>query len=144
MTTFIEILKEDHQKVKSLFSEIEKGGSSEIFSKIEEELKVHMDAEEKFLYPSLEKHDKEMREKTLEAFEEHHVAKQSIKEIAKVSQSDERWKAKVSVLKEMIDHHVEEEEKQLFPMAKKALDKNTIQDITTKIQQAMSKAHGTK
>lgn len=143
MTTFFEILKEDHQKVKKLFSQVE-SGSKEVFSQIEEELKVHMDAEEKFLYPALEKHDKELKEKVLEAFEEHHVAKQSIKEISKVSQSDEHWKAKVSVLKEMIDHHVEEEEKTLFPMAKKALDKNTIQDITTKIQQAKSKAHGTK
>jgi iron-sulfur cluster repair protein YtfE (RIC family) len=143
MNTFFEILKEDHKKVKSLFSEVESGGSKEVFAKIEQELKVHMDAEEKFLYPVLEKHQQELKEKALESFEEHHVAKQSLKEITKLSPSDEHWKAKVSVLKEMIDHHIEEEEKQLFPMAKKALDKDTIQDITTKIQQAKTKAHGT-
>jgi iron-sulfur cluster repair protein YtfE (RIC family) len=142
MNTFFEILKEDHRKVKELFSKVE-SGSKEDFAKIEEELKIHMDVEEKFLYPALQKHQQELKEKTLESFEEHHMAKQSLKEITKLSPSDEHWKAKVSVLKEMIDHHVEEEEKQLFPMAKKALDKNTVQDITTKIQQAKNKAQGT-
>lgn len=142
MNTFFELLKQDHQKVKKLFMECQSGGSPEIFKQIEQELKIHMDVEEKFLYPVLEKHQEELREKTFEAFEEHHVTKQALKETSKVSPNDERWKAKISVLMELVDHHVEEEEKQLFPMAKKALDKNQIQEITEKIQQAKSKAQG--
>jgi hemerythrin-like domain-containing protein len=134
--TFIEILKKDHEEVKQLFNQIEAGGANKekIFSQIHEELKVHMDAEEKFLYPAMEKHS-EAKEKVLEAYEEHHVAKTAINEIVKVSPSNERWKAKVSVLKELIDHHVEEEEKELFKMAKKLLDANEVKDITEKIQQ---------
>jgi hemerythrin-like domain-containing protein len=138
MTTFIEILKEDHEKVKQLFSQVE-SGKEKIYSQIEQELKVHMEAEEKFLYPPLEQHD-ETKEKALEAYEEHHVAKTVMKEISKGSSKDERWKAKVKVLNELIKHHIEEEEKEIFKMAKKVLDKNEIQEITEKIQQAKSKA----
>jgi hemerythrin superfamily protein len=141
--TFFEILKKDHEEVKQLFSQIEKGGANKekLFSQIQQELKVHMDAEEKFFYPALEKHP-EAKEKVLEGYEEHHVAKTAITEIAKVSPSNERWKAKVSVLKELIDHHVQEEEKELFKMAKKALDENEIKQITEKIQQQKKKAMG--
>jgi hemerythrin-like domain-containing protein len=93
------------------------------------------------LYPAMEKHS-EAKEKVLEAYEEHHVAKTAINEIVKVSPSNERWKAKVSVLKELIDHHIEEEEKELFKMAKKALDANEVKQITEKIQQQKKKAMG--
>lgn len=142
METFIEILKQDHQEVKQLFSQIEKGGDKQkLFSQLQEELKLHMEVEEKFLYPALEKQqESEIKEKTLESYEEHHTAKMVLQELGKVSPTNERWKAKVSVLKELIDHHVEEEEKMLFKMATKVLDKSQVQDITEKIRQGKSKA----
>jgi iron-sulfur cluster repair protein YtfE (RIC family) len=134
--TFIEILKKDHEEVKQLFSQIESGGNKEkLFSQIKEELELHMMLEEKFLYPAMEKSESEVKEKTLEAYEEHHVAKTVLAEIGKVSPSNERWKAKVSVLKEVVDHHIQEEEKELFKMAKKVLDTKEMQQITEKIQQ---------
>jgi len=140
--TFVEILKADHAKVKDLFSKIESGGGfkEKILTQIEEELKLHMELEEKFLYPALEKKETEVKEKTLEGYEEHHVTKMVIKELGKVSPSDERWKAKVTVLQELVEHHIEEEESKLFKMAKKALDKNEIQQITEKIQQGKQQA----
>ena len=139
---FVEILKADHAKVKDLFSKIESGGvfKEKILTQIVEELKLHMELEEKFLFPALEKKATEVKEETLEAYEEHHVQKMVIKELGKVSPSDERWKAKVSVLQELVEHHTEEEEAKLFKMAKKALDKNEIQQITEKIQQGKQPA----
>lgn len=140
--TFVEILKADHAKVKDLFSKIESGGGfkEKILTQIEEELKLHMELEEKFLYPVLEKKETEVKDKTLEGYEEHHVTKKVIKGLGKVSPSDERWKAKVTVLQELVEHHIEEEEGKLFKMAKKALDKNEIQQITDNIQQAKQRA----
>ena len=140
--TFVEILKADHAKVKDLFSKFESGGSSKekILTQIVEELKLHMELEEKFLFPALEKKETEVKEETLEAYEEHHVQKMVIKELGKVSPSYERWKAKVSVLQELVEHHIEEEEGKLFKMAKKALDKNEIQQITEKIHQGKQQA----
>jgi hypothetical protein len=72
--------------------------------------------EEKFLYLPLKKQEPEVRDKTMEAYEEHNVTKMVIKELGKVSPSDERWKAKVTVLQEQVEHHIEEEEgKQIEP-----------------------------
>jgi hypothetical protein len=70
--TFVEILKADHAKVKDLFSKCESGGSfkEKILTQIEEELKLRMELEEKFLYPALEKKETEVNDKTLEGYEE--------------------------------------------------------------------------
>ena len=138
MNTFVEILKEDHDKVKQLFKDYQ-GGKTKVLPQIEAELRVHMELEEKFLYPELERHE-ETKEKSFEAVEEHHAAKLWIKEIGKATTSDERMKARVKVLQEMIEHHIEEEEKKVFPTAKKVLDKAKVEEIAQKIQQGKSKA----
>ncbi|MDI6853089.1 MAG: hemerythrin domain-containing protein [Deltaproteobacteria bacterium] len=136
-----QMLQKDHDEVKQLFSQIEKGGDREkLFSQLKDEVNLHQEVEEKFFYPALEKSNAEVREKVFESYEEHHVAKTVLKEFDKMSPSDERWKAKLMVLKELVEHHIEEEEKELFKMAKKALDKKQIQEITDKIEQRKSKA----
>lgn len=133
-----ELLKQDHDKVKDLFEEIEEDGEMEaqedLFSQIQEELEMHMEGEEKFFYPVLEEAE-ETKEKVLESYEEHHVTKMVLGEFGGLSQDDERWKAKVKVLKELVEHHIEEEEKEIFRLAKKALDKEQIQEIAQQIQE---------
>jgi hemerythrin-like domain-containing protein len=135
------MLKEDHEKVKELFSQIEEDGDmemedrEEVFSRIKDELSIHMEGEEKFFYPVLEENG-EAREKVLESYEEHHVAKTVLGEFGRMSPDDEHWMAKVKVLKEIVDHHVEEEEKEVFKLAKKMLDKEQTQEIARQIEGA--------
>jgi hypothetical protein len=134
------LLKKDHEKVKGLFEQLQEDGEmemdsrEELFSQIQEEIEIHMEGEEKFFYPALDQAD-ETHEKVLESYEEHHVAKTVLEEFEELDQEDERWMAKVKVLKEIVEHHVEEEEKELFKLAKKTLDKEEIQEISMQIQE---------
>ncbi len=135
------LLKEDHDKVKDLFEQIVDGeGESEnIFSEIREELETHMEGEEKFFYPALEESD-ETREKVFESYEEHHVTKNVLGEFDGMGEDGDRWKAKVKVLKELVEHHIQEEEKEVFKLAKKALDKEQLQEIAGQIMENKSEA----
>ena len=132
-----DLLKQDHKKFKDLFEEIEDDEmetQQDLFSQIQEELEMHMEGEEKFFYPALEESE-DTKEKVLESYEEHHVTKMVLGEFGGMAQDDERWKAKVKVLKELVEHHIEEEEKEIFRMAKKALDKEKIQEIADQIRE---------
>ncbi len=134
------LLKQDHKKVRDLFEQIEEDGESkmefqgDLFSQIEDELQLHMDGEEGFFYPALEKSEKS-HEKALESYEEHHVTKMVLGEFGDLAQDDERWKAKIKVLKELVTHHIDEEEKEVFKIARKALDREEIQQIGQQILQ---------
>lgn len=135
-----EVLKQDHEKVRYLFDKIEKGGKKErsslqkLFTQIEEELQVHMEGEERFLYPALEQHD-ESRGKALEGYEEHQVAKTLIGTFSSLAVDDERWEAKLKVLNEVVEHHMQEEEREMFKMARALLKKDQVEQITAQLQQ---------
>jgi hemerythrin-like domain-containing protein len=122
----IELLMDDHKKVKKLFKEYEKlakqedtEGKVEIASQICEELTIHTTVEEEIFYPAARAAigDEDM---VNEAIVEHASAKDLIAQIQEMSGDDEMYDAKVKVLCEYIEHHVEEEEKEMFPKAKKA------------------------
>ena len=123
-----QVLKQEHDKVKALFEELEDTTEravktrTQTLQKLQQELSVHMAFEEEHLYPRLEEPE-ETHELALEAIEEHNAARTLLEELAEVDPSDETWKAKLTVLKENIEHHVEEEEGELFPKAKKLLDR---------------------
>jgi hemerythrin-like domain-containing protein len=139
------MLKEDHDKVKELFSQIEDkemdmDSREDVFSEIQSELHEHFEKEEKFFYPPL-KEEGETREKALEAYEEHHVAKNVLKEFGKLSVEDEHWMPKIKVLKEIITHHIEEEEKEIFKVASKSLGKEKLDQIGDQIEESMMVKH---
>lgn len=116
------LLKKDHRTVSELFERVEaaRGQSkSAAFKKLKTELDVHAHVEETILYPALEKAEAS-RDITLEAYEEHKVVKDLLAELAAGKPSDE-WNAKLTVLKENVDHHVDEEEGELFDKAKDVL-----------------------
>lgn len=138
--TLFDVLKQDHEKARYLFDKVRKSGKREIaslgklFSQIEEELGVHMEGEERFLYTALEQHD-EAREKVLESYEEHQVAKTMLATFNSLAVDDERWMAKISVLNEIVEHHMQEEEREMFKVARKVLAKSQVQEIAVKYQQ---------
>jgi hypothetical protein len=123
------IIKNDHDKVKSLFKQFEKADNLRTKKKIAAEaimeLKIHAEIEEKIFYPSVRKGVK--KNLMNEADEEHHVAKMLIAELEQMNPSDEHWEAKFTVLAENIRHHIKEEEGEMIPQARKLdLDFNVL------------------
>jgi hypothetical protein len=110
-------LHKDHQEVKSIFKQLIKHEESskrkELCAELQEELIPHMKAEEKAVYPEL-MDKKTSKEHALEGLEEHHAAEMVLKELLSIDPGDERFKAKATVLKEMIEHHIKEEEDKIF------------------------------
>lgn len=141
------LLKKDHKEVRQLFKKIEKSSDSAVkqrektFDQIVKELDMHTTVEEQIVYPRL-REIKQFKDLIGEAYEEHHVAKQLIKEIQDLSADKEQWKSKVSVLKEIIGHHVEEEEKELFPKAQKALGKEESKELGKQVRQEKARMQG--
>ncbi len=133
------LLKRDHKEVKGIFKKLEKTSDESArnkgFARLERELSVHAEVEEELLYPRL-RQEKKLRETVNEAFEEHHIAKVLLQELAETRPADERWAAKLSVLKEIIQHHVEEEETGLFPKAARALGKGESKELGKRIEAA--------
>ena len=118
----IEMLKEDHEKVKGLFEEFESADGKEqadIAATVIMELEVHADLEEKLIYPAIREHIDE-DEKMNEALEEHHLVHVLIKELKKLKPKDAVFQAKFKVLGELVKHHIEEEEGEMLPTAQKS------------------------
>jgi hemerythrin superfamily protein len=120
----IALLKADHREVKGWFGEYEKARSdkrkTELSTKICMALKVHTQIEEEYFYPAARDVLTDKKEEMVdEAVVEHQAAKELIAEIEAMTVGDELYDAKVKVLSEQIEHHVQEEEKELFPAVKK-------------------------
>ena len=118
----IALLKADHRTVEDLFEQFEKakgdGRKQKLALEICKELTIHTIIEEEIFYPSIE--GKVEEDLLKESFVEHDAAKVLIAEIEAGQPSDEFYDAKVKVLMEEVEHHVEEEEKELFPEVRKA------------------------
>jgi len=144
----ISLLKADHDKVRELFAQVEKlsdratTSRRALFDEIDEELTLHTKIEEKIFYPAFRERAKkaEERDEVMEAFEEHAVAKRLIKELERLEPSDERYKAKLTVLIENVKHHADEEESTMFPMARKLFKSDELEEIGEEIIAAKEKA----
>ena len=132
------LLKEDHRKVKKMLAELESTTErgvktrEELFTKVKQELVVHEAIEEEIFYPALKEHPK-TKEIALEGYEEHHVVDTVMAEIQGVAYDDEKWGAKFTVMKENLEHHIEEEEGEMFKQARQVFD----QDELTQLGESM-------
>ena len=139
-----DILKEDHKKVAGIFEKLEPTTEravktrEELFARLKTELDVHALVEEKVLYPALEQIE-ETRDIALEGFEEHRIVKQLLAEMDDMSKESEEWTAKLTVLKENVEHHVEEEENEMFKKARAALNKELIEELTRRVEAEKTK-----
>ena len=128
------LLKTDHDKVKKLLSEGEETteraekGRTELFATLKEEMLIHERIEEEIFYPALKEHPK-AKDIVLEGFEEHHVVDQIMGELEATPVTDEQWAAKFKVMKENIEHHIEEEEGEMFEQARKVFDTDELQAL---------------
>jgi hemerythrin superfamily protein len=138
----ISLLKADHKKVKGLLEELEKTTErgakkrQKLLGQIEKELMVHTNIEETIFYPAFRDavEKREDREMYFEALEEHHVVKLVLPELKSTDPTSEPFAAKAKVLKELVTHHAKEEERDMFPEARKVLDKDELQDLGTRMQ----------
>jgi hemerythrin superfamily protein len=130
----ISMLKADHDKVKKLLDELETTTErgvktrAELFSTIKGELTIHELIEEEIFYPALKDHPK-AEDIVLEGYEEHHVVDLLMGELEDLDVADETWGPKALVMKENIEHHIEEEEGQMFPQARQIFDRQELQDL---------------
>jgi hemerythrin superfamily protein len=127
----IDLLEQQHREVKTLFQKYEKAASAEekqrLFEQIADDLAVHTAIEEKHFYPAT----KSARTLDLlqEAVEEHLQAKRIIADLLDMDPEDARFDAKMIVLQEEIEHHVEEEESDLFPKVQGLLGEDELEDL---------------
>lgn len=120
-------LKQDHDEVKSMLEKLSdtteraEKTRQQTFERLKLELIAHSRAEEEVFYAALREHD-DIRDDVLEGEQEHHMVDVLLEELSDLDVTDEQWTAKLTVLKEQIEHHVEEEEDDLFKQARKILD----------------------
>lgn len=133
-------LKKDHQAVQRIMQDmVESGDGAEktrqdLVEKLRRELLAHSHAEERLLYQELERHEKS-HDIALEGEEEHHAAELLLKELEQTDVRDAHWKAKAKVLQELLRHHIEEEESNIFQKAQAVLDEGEATSMARRFQQ---------
>ncbi len=135
----IALLKDDHDKVKKLLEELESTTErgvkrrEELFLTIKRELTVHEIIEEEIFYPTLKQHPK-AKDIVLEGYEEHHVVDVLMAELEGLDVTDEAWGAKALVMKENIEHHIEEEEGEMFKQARQVFEASELEELGAQME----------
>lgn len=127
-------LKEDHDEMKQMLDTLSEEFDDGVFDDFKKELESHARAEEKVLYEKVVDDDS-VHSEVLEGYEEHHVADLLLRELIENNKGTDRWMAKLSVLKESLEHHIEEEEGTMFPDIQKILPQQRAEEMTSEFEQ---------
>jgi len=141
-----ELLKADHKKVSGLFDELEAATGKaklSVFDQIKTELELHTHIEETIFYPALEKPE-ETHDLTLEAYEEHKMVKTLLAKLSGARTADDEWQAQAKVLRENVEHHVDEEENELFDKADDVLSDEEIEALGQQMEAEKARQQGRK
>ena len=143
----IALLKQDHKTMRELLAKLEEAEGRErktTLKTIEHELKVHTKIEEDIFYPAFrEAAEKEDDNKLyFEALEEHHVVDMVLPEIKDTDIDADEFPAKAKVLKDLVEHHAEEEETEMFPRAKKLMDRAQLMELGQQLADAKASLTG--
>ncbi|WP_120994810.1 hemerythrin domain-containing protein [Stutzerimonas urumqiensis] len=133
----IELLKQDHERVKDMLNKLTETGEravktrTELLEKIEQEISLHTRIEEEVLYPALRQEgDKEEVKMTHEAKEEHRAVDDLVlPDLLKTDVGSLEFSGRAKVLKELMEHHIEEEESEMFPMCEKTFDAKRLEEM---------------
>ena len=139
----LELLHEDHAKVKELFEEAEgtenQKEKKRIFEEINSELETHARIEETVFYPAMQKHQ-ELKDMVRESLEEHKQIKALLKQIHNLKSDSEKFDPKLQVLIEDVEHHAEEEEEwKMFPKIRKICSQEELDKLGTQLETAKNK-----
>lgn len=132
------LLKQDHKTVNELLKQIfdsteDIKEKEKLFDEVIFLIKTHKLLEEKYFYPILKQHEK-IKMLTLEAYEEHALVDELLKKLEKEDCNTDEWCAKFKIMKELIEHHVKEEENDIFPLVKKHISDEQLHEMGEKMQ----------
>ena len=131
------LLSKQHDEVKELFQRFEaaedESEKEELFEQIADDFAAHGEIEEEIFYPAV--YVGELKEKLQEAVEEHLAAKRVVADLLEMEPSDEQFDPKMKVLKELIEHHVEEEEGELFPLVGQNFAREELETLGEQMEQ---------
>ncbi len=130
------LLTADHNRVRGLFTRFrsakendDKAGMTTLAATILEELDIHTRIEEQIFYPAVKAADSDLGEEVAEGLQEHHVVKTLAAEIEALAPGEEEWAAKLTVVTEMVEHHAEEEEQEMFPKVRNLFDVDALAQL---------------
>jgi iron-sulfur cluster repair protein YtfE (RIC family) len=142
----LQLLKEQHDEAKELFKKFEKAEGSEadsLWQELKTKLQLHEQLEESQFYPEL-KRDERAHEIVMESYQEHHVMDVLIEELSGLNTSDEVFQAKLTVLQENTEHHMEEEESELFPKVRRIWNKQKREEVGDAMAREEQRRGGSK
>ena len=118
-----ELLEQDHREIRQLLTRVADKEDYQAFPALAAMINAHVEAEEQAFYqPLQDRSEQDLHETVLEGFEEHHVGELVMRELDRNNRGSERWHAKAMVFKEIIEHHLDEEEMRLFPVAREIIN----------------------
>lgn len=130
------LLKDDHDEVRALFKEYEKAGDralekkGRLFGEIRDALTVHAGIEEEIFYPAVKSaRSRDAKDDVREGFEEHKIIKTLLGELDGMKPEDEQFEAKMTVLQESVEHHADEEEKEMFKEARRSFSRERLEEL---------------
>jgi hemerythrin superfamily protein len=150
-TSIVDVLTREHKLVDKLMAKIEENLEGESFDEVPEvfeilktKLTAHARGEEMKVYPAFRAMNDEIKDMIGEANEEHALVHDKLAELSELEASDDEFKAKFTVLKDLVQHHVEEEEGELFPEVRKAADEAQLVQLTAEYMEAKREVLGDK
>jgi hemerythrin-like domain-containing protein len=140
-------LHEQHESIRSILEDMASTTSRaektrpRLVEKLEQQLVPHMKAEEKVFYKQMKQAaDEDQAPHVLEGYEEHRLTRKALKRLKKADVDDPKWEARCKVLKELIEHHIEEEESELFDLARNLLEAEGLEEIQEPYEARFDKA----
>jgi len=133
------LLKEDHREVENLIAQLEGGADKDTFTKLKSSLELHTQIEEEIYYPALEGKD-ETDDLVSDAYQEHDEVDDLLKEMSGTDVGSEEFQDLLQQLKESINHHVKEEENELFPKSEKVLGAEKLEQMGDEMEKMKTKS----
>jgi hemerythrin superfamily protein len=139
------LLKKEHDEVKKMLKDLDATTDraikprQDLFGRLKHSLTVHEQMEEAVLYPALKEHA-ETKDIVLEAYEEHDVVETILGELERTPFDDGIWRAKLTVIRENLLHHIEEEEDEMFGQVRKLFDEETLESLGDQMRTIKSQA----
>lgn len=137
----LKLLTADHNRMRGMFTRFTAAQEAEdptqmgeLCEKIFRDLEVHTTIEEEIFYPGVHDLSEEIGDTVDEGIEEHHVVKVLMSEIRELPVGADDWVAKMTVLMENVQHHIEEEESELFSSVRSEMDADTLSDLAEQLE----------
>ena len=137
----LNLLKKDHASIKSLFGRFDRASKTDLdkridlFEQIRRELQIHSRAEEEIFYPALKALNGEGRSLVSQAIKDHRDIDQLLMQISRLNRTDKNFDERFEVLAESVDHHVDEEEGEIFRFAEENFSEQELEEIGRQIEE---------